>query len=162
MRRRSRPAIIEATLVRWQPSSGGPTERAKSLRSGHRSRRDQSAGANSDSRLGGVRDLSRSGCWVSRVSSACQRATSPNQKALSLALRASMARRRHSSARRRKCSTLTCFLPINRPTSVPPVELNNCIQSYEVHRVNSLRGCTPGRWSARCGAGGTTWPDFVV
>src|SRR5262245_12228812 len=26
-----------------------------------------------------------------------------------------MARRRHSSARRRKCSTLTCFLPADRP-----------------------------------------------
>jgi hypothetical protein len=36
--------------------------------------------------------LSRGGCWVSRISIACQRARSPNQKALSLALRASMAR----------------------------------------------------------------------
>jgi hypothetical protein len=80
--------------------------------------RNQSAEASINCRLRGVRDLSRAGCWASRTSSACHRATSPNQKALSLGLRAPTARRRHSSARRRKCSILICFLPADRPTSL--------------------------------------------
>jgi hypothetical protein len=42
--------------------------------------------ASSGRRLSGGRDLSRTDCWASRISSACQRSTSPNQNALSLAL----------------------------------------------------------------------------
>jgi hypothetical protein len=111
--------------------------------------------------------LSRSGCWVSRVFSACQRARSPNQKALSLALRAPMARRRHSSARRRKCSTFTCFLPINRPTSLVRVENSTPGSSLvEAHRVNSLRGFTRGdcrqSTSARSGHDFAVWRSSIA
>jgi hypothetical protein len=90
---------------------------------------DQSTEASTDCRLRGVRDLSRAGCWASRISSACQRSTSPSQKALSLAFRAPMARRRHSSARRRNNSMVTFPLRTDRPQ--PRARSNvNCARQY--------------------------------
>jgi hypothetical protein len=109
-------AIIQASLVIRRSNSGVPTERGELATVGPLLVGGSSTVASTDCRLRG--DFSRMGCRAFRISSASQRATSPNQNALSLALPASAARRRHSSARRRKCSTLNCFLPPDRPTSL--------------------------------------------
>jgi hypothetical protein len=114
---------------------------AASRSRGHALRNEfQPSADSSDCRLRGDWGLSRTGCWVSRTSSACQRATSPNQNALSLALLASTARRRHSSARLRKCSMLTCLLPADRSLPSSVGNITTVIQSSGDKRLNFSRG----------------------